>query len=140
MPYLTSIMYKLLSLWYNIFPPKVKEPALKVAELEDYMEKLPFPALKYTEWGFIEVANTQLTYMLNLPKEQLGSAWWSNKKLWSDFCSGKITSYEEHVNHHKKVFLVIGHINGIGPYCSVQDITPIYKARRLLAMVSKGIK
>ena len=140
MPYLMSIPYKLLSLWYSLFPPKIKETASNTIELKNYMENLPFPALKYDERGFIEVANTQLTSILNSSKEQLGSAWWPNKKLWSDFCSGRITSYEEHVNHRKKIFLVIGHINGIGPYCSVQDITPIYKARRLLAMVSKGIK
>lgn len=132
MPNLTSITHKLLSMWRVVFPPKGKEPE----ELRASMEKLPFPAVKFTDSGAVETSNTQFSNLVT-PHRKTS---WLNEKLWKDFCSGKTKSYEEQVKYGKRTFLFIGHINGIGPYCSVQDVTPMQKAQKLLELVSKGLK
>lgn len=106
-----------------------------------YVSKLPFPAFICDNNANIVAANQRLLDLLNINEQTLLN-WKPNKTKWRSFDTGKTDTYEEKffIKSAKgsKIFKVIGHINGRGKYCSVQDITVSYKTDKVISLLSRA--
>ena len=115
----------------------------KGATLEDrlYVSKLPFPAFICDDKANIIVANQRLIDLLGINQDTLLN-WKPNTKLWANFNSGQSDSFEERffVKSPKgtRVFKVVGHVNGRGKYCSVQEITLSYRTEKVISLLSRA--
>lgn len=124
----------------NLFLNKVEKGTI---EDQVYVSKLPFPAFVCTTSGNLLAANRRLFELLDIASEDLSEINWHPKKsLWREFANGKTTTYEEQfywkTYNGTKIFRAIGHVNGRGCYCSIQDVTNLYKTNKLLSLISKA--
>lgn len=106
-----------------------------------YVSKLPFPAFICDANANILAANQRLLDLLGLKEEAILN-WKPNKQKWNLFDKGKIDTFEDKffVKNEKgtKVYKVIGHVNGRGKYCSVQDITVSYRTDKVISLLSRA--
>lgn len=108
----------------------------------EYLQKFPFPAMRCDIYGNVLAVNDTLLKLFNLEPNKLKVMCKPKKKLgWRHFFSGKNSSYEEQLtwktNQGTRTFLLTGHVNGKGPYCSLQELTTLEKTEKLLSLINK---